>query len=294
MAFSSFYDQIAANKRNSAILIFFVLIALFASLYALSVLILQAGEFGFVISIVFALAYVALTYFLSSSLILSLSGAVEADKNQYPYLINAVEGLSIAAGIPMPKVYVIHDPALNAFAVGMSPNKASVAFTTGLLSSLNRAELEGVAAHELSHIKNYDSRLATIAVAMVGLVALISDLTMRSMFYGRRSGGRGGGNGGAAALIGLVILILAPIAAQLVKLALSRQREYLADASGAHLTRYPDGLAGALEKIKKQGSQVQSASDATASLYFANPMSFSGLFSTHPPIDERIKKLKEM
>ncbi len=129
---------------------------------------------------------------------------------------------------------------------------------------------------------------------MVGLVALISDLTMRSMFYGRRSGGRGGGNGGAAALIGLVILILAPIAAQLVKLALSRQREYLADASGAHLTRYPDGLAGALEKIKKQGSQVQSASDATASLYFANPMSFSGLFSTHPPIDERIKKLKEM
>jgi len=189
---------------------------------------------------------------------------------------------------------VVDDPAPNAFAVGISPEKASVAFTTGLLNMMNRAELEGVAAHELSHIKNLDSRMATIAVAMVGLVAILSDIGLRSMFWGGRGGGRRGGGSGALALIGLLIIIAAPILAQLVRLALSRQREFLADATGANLTRYPDGLASALEKMKKSGTMVQKATDATASLYFAAPLSMGGLFATHPPLDERIKRLKDM
>jgi heat shock protein HtpX len=292
--FTSFYDQIAANKRNAYFLMGAVLVLVFIALYAFSVLFLGAGEFGFAASIFFALAYIAITYFFSEGIILSLSGAREAQKGEFPYLVNVVEGLSLAAGIPAPKIYVVDDPALNAFAVGTSPEKAAVAFTTGLLKTMNRSELEGVAAHEISHIKNYDSRMATIAVVMVGLVALLSDIGVRSMFLGRRSGGRGRGGGGIEIIIGLAILIIAPIAAQLVRLALSREREYLADASGVQLTRYPPGLQGALEKIKASGSIVQRASDTTAPLYFANPISIGGLLSTHPPIDDRIKKLREM
>jgi heat shock protein HtpX len=242
--------------------------------------------------VILSAAYIAITYFAADSMILSVSGAREARKDEYPYLVNVVEGLSIAAGIPMPKIYVIDDPAPNAFAVGTSPQKASVAFTTGLLGMMNRSELEGVAAHELSHIRNLDSRMATIAVAMVGLVAILSDMGLRSLFWGGR--GRRGGGGGGLALIGLLIIILSPILAQLVRLALSRQREYLADASGAQLTRYPDGLASALEKMKNAGTVVQRASDATATLYIANPLSMSGIFSTHPPIDERIRRLRGM
>jgi len=194
----------------------------------------------------------------------------------------------------VPKIYVIDDAGMNAFATGLSPDKASVAFTTGLLGKMNRTELEGVAAHELSHIKNYDSRLATVAAVMVGLIAILSNVGLRSMFWrGRVGGGRRDG-GGAIAIIAIIIAVLAPIAAYLVRLMLSRQREFLADATGAQLTRYPEGLASALEKIKSEGSMVQHATEATASLYFANPLSMSGLLSTHPPIDERIRRLREM
>ena len=290
---ASFYDEIAANKRNSYILMFIVFALVFAALYGFSLMLFGGDALGLAISVLLSAAYIAITYYYSDRIVLSLSGAREAQKGEFPYLVNVVEGLSIAAGIPVPKIYVMDDPALNAFATGTSPQKASVVFTTGLLNTMDRAELEGVAAHEISHIRNLDSRLATLAVVMVGLIAILSDLGLRSMFWGRR-GGNDRGGGGIAMLIGLLIIIIAPIVAQLVRLALSRQREYLADATGAQLTRYPEGLASALDKIKKAGSMVQKATDATASLYFANPLSAGQLLSTHPPIDERIKRLRAM
>ncbi len=291
----SFFDQIESNKRNSYILMFVVLVLSFATVYAFAYVFLDGGVFGFAISAILAASYIAITYYFSDRIVLSISGAREAKKGEYPYLVNVVEGLSIAAGIPKPKIYVIEDPALNAFATGTSPEKAAVAFTTGLLNTMNRAELEGVAAHEISHIRNYDSRMATIAVVMIGLIAILADIGIRQMFWGRRGGdSRDRGGGGLLIIVGLAIMILAPIVAQLVRLALSRQREYLADASGAQLTRYPAGLASALEKIKGASSQVQRATDATASLYFANPLSVGQLFSTHPPIDKRIGILRSM
>ena len=292
---ASFYDRMAENRRNSYILIAFVFAVCMAAVWGASLVFFGDSPLGFILGALFSGGYVTVTYFAADRMILSVSGAREARKEEYPHLVNVVEGLSIAAGVSVPKIYVIDDPAPNAFAVGTSPEKASVAFTTGLLSMMSRAELEGVAAHELSHIKNFDSRMATVAVAMVGLIAILSDLGLRSMFWGGRGGGRGrGGGSGGLALIGLLIIILAPIVSQLVRLALSRQREFLADASGAELTRFPEGLASALEKMKKSGTTVQRATDATASLYFANPLSMGGLFSTHPPLDDRIKRLKEM
>jgi len=292
---ASFYDEIAANKRNSYFLIFFVFALSLTVLYAFSYLFFYGSDLGLVLSIILAAAYISITYFYSDRIVLSLSGAREAQKGEFPYLVNVVEGLCIAAGVPVPKIYVVDDPALNAFATGISPEKASIAFTTGLLSTANRAEVEGVAAHEISHMANYDSRLSTLVVVMVGLIAIVSDLGLRQMFWGRqRSEGRGGSGGGIAVVVSLLIVVIAPILAQLVRLALSRQREYLADATGAQLTRYPEGLASALEKIKKTGSVVQHASETTAPLYFANPISVGQLFATHPPIDERIKRLREM
>lgn len=282
------------NQRNTYFLVFIVFAVVFAAIYSFSFLFLgDIGFFGFGISTMVAAGYVCITYFFADKVMLSISGAREAQKGEFPYLVNTVEGLSIAAGIPMPKIYVMDDPGLNAFATGTSPEKASVAFTTGLLKAMGRAELEGVIAHELSHIKNYDSRLGTLVVVMIGLIAILSDIGLRSMFWGRGGGGRDRG-GGAFIIIALVIMMLAPIAAYIVRLALSRQREYLADATGAQLTRYPEGLASALEKIKKGGSMVKKATDATASLYFANPLSMAGFLSTHPPIGERIKRLREM
>jgi len=292
---ASFYDQIAANKRNSYLLLIVVFALVFAALYGFSLMFFGGDWLGLIVSVVLSAIYIAVTYSFSDQIVLSLSGAREAQKNEFPYLVNVVEGLSIAAGTPAPKIYVMDDPAINAFAVGTTPEKASVVFTTGLLNTLNRAELEGVAAHEISHIKNLDSRLATLVVVMVGLIAILSEIGLRSMFWGRQSGGGRDRGGGLVMLLGLVIIILAPIIAQLVRLALSRQREYLADATGAQLTRYPEGLASALEKIKQKGSVVQKASDTTAPLYFANPLSGGlNLFSTHPNIDDRIKKLREM
>jgi len=269
MAGNSFYDQIDANKRNSYFLMFAVFALVFAAVYAFSYLFLDAGPLGFGIGAILSAAYILFSYSYADKIVLSLSGAREARKNEFPYLVNVVEGLSIAAGIPTPKIYVIDDPGLNAFAAGTSPQKASVAFTTGLLRAMNRQELEGVAAHEISHIKNLDSRMSTLVVVMVGLIAILSDMGLRSMFWGRRGGGDRDRGGGLIMLVGLLIVILAPIVAQLVRLALSRQREYLADASGAQLTRYPPGLASALGKIKEKGSVVARATETTAPLYFA-------------------------
>lgn len=290
---ANFFDQAAENRRNSYFLILLVFAAVFAAAYAFSLLFFGESQLGFAISAILSAVYIAATYHASGSIVLSISGAREAQKGEFPYLVNMVEGLSIAAGIPAPKIYVVDDPAANAFAVGTSPQKASVAFTTGLLNQLDRAELEGVAAHEISHIKNLDSRMATIVVVMVGLIAILSELGLRSMFWGR-GGSRGRDGGGPAILLGIVIIALAPLVAQLVRLALSRQREFLADATGAQLTRYPEGLASALEKIGKIGSRTARASDATAPLYFANPLSGFQLFSTHPKIEERVRRLREM
>lgn len=239
------------------------------------------------------------SYYYSDRIVLGISGAREAPRDRYPYLYNTVEGLAIAAGLPPPRVYIIHDTAPNAFATGRDPQHAAIAVTTGLLDKLDRLELEGVIAHEMAHIANYDIRLSTVATVLVGLVALMSDWFLRSMRWGRRSGGRDRGGGGLLALAGLVLALLAPLAAQLLRLAISRRREYLADAAGAMLTRYPEGLASALARIAADPEPLEVANKATAHLYIVNPLrewggTINRLFDTHPPVEDRIRRLREM
>jgi len=239
------------------------------------------------------------SYWFSDKLVLSMTGAKPVTREQAPDLWNIVENLSITAGLPMPKVYIVEDPSPNAFATGRDPEHAVVAATTGLLSILDRSELEGVMAHELSHIGNRDMLVMTVAVVLAGFVAMLADFLMRSMFWGGNRENRHP----AFLIIGIVGIILAPIAAQLIQLAISRKREYLADASGALLTRYPEGLASALEKISAYGRPMQKASHATAHLFIADPFAggaqsigqkIGGLFQTHPPAGERIKILRGM
>jgi heat shock protein HtpX len=295
------YDQINGNKRKSILImtffVAFVLVLCFVFAEAIGFF-YGTETLGFVL-FPFLLVLTAVSavgsYYYSDQMVLSISGARPVEKSEYPQLINAVEGLSIAAGIPVPKVYVIDDPAPNAFATGRDPQHSAIAVTTGLLKVMDRYELEGVIAHELSHIKNYDIRLATFAVVMVGFVAIMSDFMLRIGIRGRGGGRKGGST--YVVLIAIVLAILAPIVAQLVRLAISRKREYLADASGALLTRYPQGLANALEKISKNNSTVTHATEATAPLYISNPLKgslFSGFFSTHPPIEDRIRILRAM
>lgn len=255
-----------------------------------------------IIGTMFSTVYALISYYASASIALASSGAKQIQKSDAPELWNLVENLCIANGQPMPKVYVINDPSPNAFATGRDPEHAAIAFTTGLVSILDRKELEGVAAHELSHIKNYDIRVMTIVVVMVGAVMLITDMLLRG---GHLFGGRDNKNAGGAAvvllLVGLVLAILSPLFAQLIQLAVSRSREYLADASGALLTRYPEGLASALQKISSVNQPLTRANHATAHLFISSP--FGGgkkhgfwreLFSTHPPVEDRIAKLMNM
>lgn len=250
------------------------------------------------------LIYALFSYYASSNIALGISGAHEVTKEQEPDLYRTVENLCIGAGLPMPKVYVMEDGAPNAFATGRDPKHASVAVTRGLLQKLDHAELQGVIGHELSHVGNYDTRLMSLVVVLVGVAALVADLALRLTFFGagRRSGNRDR-NGGMAVLIiyaiALLGAILAPIAAQLIQFAISRQREYLADASGALLTRDPEALARALEKISADPEPLHDANKATAHLYISNPLrehkSFlNGMFDTHPPIQERIRLLRAM
>jgi heat shock protein HtpX len=244
------------------------------------------------------------SYYGSSGAALAISQAHEVTKEEEPGLYRTVENLCIGAGLPMPKVYVIEDGSPNAFATGRDPNHAAIAVTRGLLQKLDKLELEGVIAHELSHIGNYDTRVMTIVVILVGLAALMADFALRLTFFGagRRSGNRGRGGGAGVLIIyaiALVAVILTPIVAQLIRFAISRQREYLADASGALLTRYPEGLARALEKISADPDPLEVANKATAHLYINNPLrehqSFlNNLFSTHPPVAERIRLLRAM
>lgn len=243
------------------------------------------------------------SYYYSDKMILGMSGAKEIKKSDNPTLFRIVENLCIGAGTPMPKIYIIEDSAINAFATGRDPQHSVVCVTIGSLDRLNKVELEGVIAHELSHVRNYDIRLMAIVVILVGLVALLADLFMRSLWWsgGRRDRSERDNTQGIFLLIGIILAILSPIIATLIQLAVSRKRELLADASGALLTRYPEGLASALEKIASDKEPLEAANNATAHLYIANPFKgkiqgswFSNLFNTHPPIEERIRILRSM
>lgn len=248
-------------------------------------------------------------YWKSDAVALAMSHARPADPATYPRLHNLVEGLCIAAGLPKPRVYVIEDDAPNAFATGRDPRHAAIAVTTGLMAKLNRIELEGVLAHELSHVKNYDILVSTLAVTMVGVVAVLTDFSLRFMWWGgprHRDDKSPGGAGAAAALaaLGFVLLLLAPVVARLMQATISRRREALADVSGVALTRYPPGLISALEKLRDDTTVVHSSSRATAHLWVESPLArtpeegrlswFNRLFDTHPPLEERIQALKEL
>lgn len=301
------YELIARNKRNSWFLLtgIFLFACLVGYIFGLSLGDPEAGIFLCGIAGIFTIFSALFSYFAGPSMIMAVSRAKKIEKKDHPQLWNVVEELSIASGSPIPEIYIIDDTAPNAFATGRNPQHAKIAITKGLLSKLNRDELQGVMAHELSHIQNYDILFTTLVTVLVGMIALLCDFFLRSMLYGgrrRSSSSRGGKGGGGQALIlvlALFLAILAPIIAKLVQLAISRQREYLADASGALLTRYPPGLASALEKIAGDKDVLEAANRATAPLYIVNPIkSFEkraqNMFSTHPPIQDRIKRLKNM
>lgn len=303
------YEQIARNKRRTFVILFgFVgLLALVA--VGFNVL-FDGGIAGFVAIVVIAAAMALFSYYNSDKVALAASRAKPADENEYRRYHNLVEGLVIAAGLPKPRLYVVDDPAPNAFATGRNPKHAAIAVTTGLLEKMNRVELEGVLAHELSHIKNYDILVTTVAVIAVGALALLADVGLRFAFWGglrgsRRDSHQAGGLGAILALLALVLLVLAPFAGYLMQFAMSRNREYLADASGVQLTRYPPGLISALEKLRDDQAVVHYATKATAQMWIEQPLEperdhkdartrFNHLFDTHPPLEDRIKRLQEM
>ena len=299
---SSMYTSISANKRNS----FFITIAITAFLIVLGYLIgtyWGSSYAGVGISFLLALIMSLAAYYSGDKMVLAISRAKRIEKRDYPQLFNVIEELSVAGGLPMPAIYVIDDTAPNAFATGRNPQHASVAITTGLMQKLNRDELQGVMAHELSHVGNRDILYATMVGVLVGSIAMISDFFLRSFFWSggrrRRSDEKGGGIGAILVIVAIALAILAPICAKLLQLAVSRQREYLADASAAMLTRYPEGLASALEKIAGDKEVLEVANRATQHLYIVNPIKpfekrASSLFSTHPPIGERITRLRAM
>jgi heat shock protein HtpX len=279
----------------------------FAMLVAVALnFLLRFGVVGVVVALVIALGMSAVSYWKSDAVALRMSRARPADPVEYARLHNIIEGLCIAAGLPKPRVYIIDDEAPNAFATGRDPKHAAIAVTTGLLEKMNRIELEGVIAHELSHIKNYDILVSTIAVTLVGFIALASDIAIRTLWWGggRSRDDRDGGPAAILAILGFVLLILAPLIAQLMQFAVSRRRESLADMSGVELTRYPPGLISALEKLRDDQTVVASHSRATAHLWIEQPMPTSPeegklsrlnrLFDTHPPLEERIAALREL
>lgn len=294
------YEEIRRNRQASWLLIAgFVAFIVFVG-YAFGEL-TYFGYGGVVIALIVALSMSYASFFYSDRIVLSMSGARAAEKREFPYLYNTVEGLAIAAGLPMPKLYVIDNPAPNAFATGRDPEHAAVAVTTGLIEKMDRLELEGVVAHEMSHVADYDIRVATLAAVLVGTIVLLSGWLRRSFFWGGMRRGRDRqGLGPILIVVGLLVAVLAPVAAQLLRLALSRRREYLADAQGAMLTRYPPGLASALRKLAALQGALP-ANEATAHLYIVSPLKAGdvtgragALFSTHPPLEERIKRLDEM
>lgn len=297
------YDFVAANKRRSALLIVVFVVVIIAVGWVFMKL-LNYGPVGLVVAGLVATGVSLIGYFGGDKIALATAGAQgPITKDQNSYLYTMVENLCIADGIPMPKIYLMDDPQINAFATGRGPNHASIAVTTGAINQLENEELEGVLAHELSHVKNLDVRYMTLVAILVGILTLLSNYFWRASFMGgrRRNSDHGGGQLQAVLLIiGLVLLIIAPILGQLIQLAVSRKREFLADASGALLTRYPEGLARALEKIDAATvAPLDHANQATAHLYISNPFGpkargMSKLFSTHPPIVERVAALRSM
>ncbi len=293
------YNQIESNKRKTVLLIAIFLIIIIGLGWFIGVW-QGYGYNVFFFAVIFSMVSALTSYYAGDKLALMTTGAKRIAKEDNPYVYRLVENLCIAQGMPVPKVHIIDSPALNAFATGRDPEHASIAFTTGIISALENEELEGVIAHELSHIKNYDIRVMTIVVVLVGTIALISDMFWRVRLFGggdNRENKNSGQLGMIIMVIGIALLIVSPIIAELIKLAVSRRREYLADASGALLTRYPEGLARALEKIAASSTPLPHASAATAHLFISNPFkkgSISGLFSTHPPTEERIKRLRGM
>ncbi len=291
------YSQIDSNKRRTWFLIGIFIIIISALGYLFDYL-YQGGSGIFIFAIIFSVAISLFGYFSGDKVALWQAGARPIAKEQNPYVYRLVENLSITAGLPAPKIYIIDDGAINAFATGRDPKRASIAITRGAIEKLENEELEGVIAHELAHIKSYDIRLMMIVIILVGIIVLMSDWFLRVGLRGRRRDGNGN-IGQIMAIVGVILIILSPIIAQLIKLAISRRREYLADASGALLTRYPEGLARALEKIKNDPDVLDRASNATAHLYIANPFQgarkfLAKAFSTHPPIEERIAELRKM
>lgn len=287
------YSQIAANKRKT--------------IFILLIFLVFVGALGWLLSeylggnaaitpyvLIGALVYVLISYFSGSRLALAMNGAKEIQKRDNPRLWRTIENLAITDGLPMPKVYIIDDPGMNAFATGRNPQHASVAITTGLLEKLNDSELQGVMAHELGHVKNYDMRVSLIAFALVAVVSIIVDIIWRISWF--RDSDDNNNNNAIIMVLGILAIILAPLIAALIQLAISRRREYLADATGALTTRYPEGLISALQKIDGH-STLKKQNPSTSHFFFANPLKGKGvsnLFSTHPPVEERIAKLREM
>lgn len=296
------YSAIGQNKRRSVALIFVFLLIITALGYVFSRVYEQPSILAF--AVVFSCISAWVSYYFSDSITLAMSHAREIDRKGSPDLYKLVENLTITAGLPLPRIYIIEDTAINAFATGRDPKHAVVCVTTGALTRLNKTELEGVIAHELSHVGNYDIRFMTLVVVLVGIITLVADWFVRIGMWGggHKRDDREGGNNQAFAIIGLILALLSPIIATLIQLAVSRQREYLADASGALMTRYPEGLASALEKIAADKEPLEAANKATAHLYIANPLKnqgdsvgwFANLFNTHPPVQDRIKRLREM
>ena len=306
------YRNIAANKAKSVFTIIFFILFIAAIGYFIGYIFEYRFGAGsnfsiFILVIAFIISLIAsfTSYYLSDKIVLQISGAHPIDRETDTRVHYMVEGLSIAAGIPMPRVYIIEENGLNAFATGRNPKNAVITLTRGIVNNLNNEELKGVISHELSHIKNYDILLGTVIVIFVGMLSIASNILLRSFFFGggrRRSNDRSGSGGIFAVIIlvvGVVLILLSPLIGTLIRMSISRNREFLADSNGALITRYPAGLANALRKIN-QFSQIESANSATSHLFIAEPLTkknkpvFSGLFNTHPPVEERIKRLDEM
>lgn len=303
------YESVAANKRRSVLII-----ALFMAFVVVSSIFISKGlaaYYGYEssgleftgIALIFSGIMSFASYYWSDKIILGLSGARQADRNRDFQFYTVAENLSLAAGLPKPRLYIIEDTALNAFATGRDPEHAVICATTGLLGTLNRTELEGVIGHELSHVANYDIRLMSIVTILVGLITLLADWFMRASWFGRGRRSREGGNaGGIFIIVGMVLAFLSPIIARLIQLAISREREFFADTSSVKLTRQPSGLISALQKLGADREPLEAANKATAHLYIVNPLKnshdaigwFAGLFNTHPPLAKRIEALQKM
>ena len=297
------YKQIASNKRKTWVLliVFFLLLAIVG--YAVGFLFMNSGIWGVTVAMIIGLIYALTMIFQSTEIVMSMNGAREVDRNEEPVLYHVVEDMAMVAQIPMPRVYVIDDQGLNAFATGSNPQNAAVAATSGLLDIMNREELEAVIGHEVSHIRNYDIRISTIAVALASAITLLSSMAGRMMWWGgasrsRRNSDRdSGGLEVIMLVISLLAIVLAPLAATIVQLAISRQREFLADASSVELTRNPQGMINALLKLENSQPMTHHVDDASSALYINDPQKrgfLKKLFYTHPPISERIERLKNM